>query len=68
MHQRCVAGANDGGEGSGGVVADIAKLSAGQEAYYIRELATDHGQYLSGHDESPGRWYGAVHVRANRMA
>jgi TrwC relaxase len=41
------------------VVADIAKLSVGREAYYARELATDHQQYLSGHGESPGRWYGA---------
>ena len=41
------------------MVADIAKLSVGREEYYTRELATDHEQYLSGHDESPGRWYGA---------
>jgi conjugative relaxase-like TrwC/TraI family protein len=41
------------------VVADIAKLSVGREAYYTRELATDHEQYLSGHGESPGQWYGA---------
>jgi conjugative relaxase-like TrwC/TraI family protein len=41
------------------VVADIAKLSVGRETYYTRELATDHQQYLSGHGESPGRWYGA---------
>jgi conjugative relaxase-like TrwC/TraI family protein len=40
------------------VVADIAKLSIGREEYYTRELATDHEQYLSGHGESPGRWYG----------
>jgi conjugative relaxase-like TrwC/TraI family protein len=60
MHQGCVAGANDSGEGRGGVVADIAKLSVGREAYYTRELATDHEQYLSGHGESPGRWYGAA--------
>jgi conjugative relaxase-like TrwC/TraI family protein len=45
--------------GSGRVVADIAKLTVGREAYYTRELATDHQQYLSGHGESPGRWYGA---------
>jgi conjugative relaxase-like TrwC/TraI family protein len=45
--------------GSGGVVADIAKLSVGREEYYTRELATDHQQYLSGQGESPGRWYGA---------
>jgi conjugative relaxase-like TrwC/TraI family protein len=41
------------------VVADIVKLSVGREAYYTRELASDHEQYLSGHGESPGRWYGA---------
>jgi conjugative relaxase-like TrwC/TraI family protein len=40
------------------VVADIAKLSVGREAYYTRELTTDHEAYLSGHGESPGRWYG----------
>jgi conjugative relaxase-like TrwC/TraI family protein len=41
------------------VVTDIAKLSVGREEYYTRELATDHQAYLSGHGESPGRWYGA---------
>jgi conjugative relaxase-like TrwC/TraI family protein len=41
------------------MVADIAKLTVGREAYYTRELATDHEEYLSGHGESPGRWYGA---------
>jgi conjugative relaxase-like TrwC/TraI family protein len=41
------------------VVADIAKLSVGREAYYTREPATDHEAYLRGHGESPGRWYGA---------
>jgi conjugative relaxase-like TrwC/TraI family protein len=40
------------------VVADNAKLSVGREDYYLRELATDHEQYLSGHGESTGRWYG----------
>jgi TrwC relaxase len=40
------------------VVADIAKLSVGREAY-TRELAENHEEYLSGHGESPGRWYGA---------
>jgi conjugative relaxase-like TrwC/TraI family protein len=59
MHHGAFAGANEAGEGNGGVVADIAKLSVGREAYYTRELATDHEQYLSGHGESPGRWYGA---------
>ena len=40
-------------------MADIAKLTVGREEYYTRELATDHEAYLSGHGESPGRWYGA---------
>jgi hypothetical protein len=41
------------------VVADVAKLAVGREAYYTRELAENHEEYLSGHEESPGRWYGA---------
>jgi hypothetical protein len=48
MHQGCVR-SRQRREGSGGVVADIAKLSVGREASYPRELATDHQQYLSGH-------------------
>src|ERR687897_3233160 len=60
MHQGCVRSRQRRRGGSGGVVADIAKLSVGREAYYTRELATDHEQYLSGHGESPGRWYGAA--------
>jgi TrwC relaxase len=59
MHQRCVRWRQGRRGGGGGVVADIAKLSIGREEYYTRELATDHEQYLSGHGESPGRWYGA---------
>ena len=59
MHQGCVRWRQRRRGGSGGVVADIAKLSVGREEYYTRELATDHEQYLSGHGESPGRWYGA---------
>jgi hypothetical protein len=42
-------------EGSGRVVADIAKLPVGREEYYTRELATDHEQYLSGHGFSDDR-------------
>ena len=39
------------------MVADVAKLAVGREEYYTRELAADKA-YLSGHGESPGRWYG----------
>ncbi len=59
MHHGCVARAQRTREGAARVVADVAKLAAGREAYYTRELATDHQAYLSGHGESPGRWYGA---------
>jgi conjugative relaxase-like TrwC/TraI family protein len=40
------------------VVADLAKLSVGREDYYVREVAENREEYLSGHGESPGRWYG----------
>jgi conjugative relaxase-like TrwC/TraI family protein len=41
------------------VVADLAKLSVGRADYYVREIAENREEYLSGHGESPGRWYGA---------
>jgi conjugative relaxase-like TrwC/TraI family protein len=59
MHHGCVRSRQRRREAGAGVVADIAKLSVGREEYYTRELATDHEAYLSGHGESPGRWYGA---------
>ncbi len=40
------------------MVADIAKLSVGREDYYVREVANNRAEYLSGHGESPGRWLG----------
>jgi hypothetical protein len=55
MHHGCVRSRQRRREGSGRVVADIAKLTAGREEYYTRELATHHEAYLSGHGESPGR-------------
>jgi TrwC relaxase len=58
MHHGCVRSRHEGGR-QRQVVADIAKLTVGREAYYTRELATDHEAYLSSHGESPGRWYGA---------
>jgi conjugative relaxase-like TrwC/TraI family protein len=59
MHQGCVCWRQRRRGGSGGAVADVAKLAVGREEYYTRELAADHQAYLSGHGESPGRWYGA---------
>src|SRR6266516_1611899 len=40
------------------MVADIAKLSVGREDYYVREVANNREEYLTGHGESPGRWLG----------
>jgi conjugative relaxase-like TrwC/TraI family protein len=40
------------------VVVDVAKLTPGREDYYLEKLADDREEYLSGHGESPGRWYG----------
>jgi conjugative relaxase-like TrwC/TraI family protein len=59
MHHGCVRSRQRRRGREARVVADIAKLSVGREEYYTRELATDHEAYLSGHGESPGRWYGA---------
>jgi conjugative relaxase-like TrwC/TraI family protein len=41
------------------MVADVAKLAVGRQDYYTREVAQNHEEYLSGHGESPGWWYGA---------
>jgi hypothetical protein len=41
------------------VTADLQKLSAGRADYYVREVARDHEEYLSGQGESPGKFLGA---------
>ncbi len=40
------------------MAADLAKLSAGRAAYYTKEIARNHEEYLSGHGESPGEYHG----------
>jgi conjugative relaxase-like TrwC/TraI family protein len=40
------------------VTADLHKLSAGRCDYYVREVARDHEEYLSGQGESPGEYLG----------
>jgi conjugative relaxase-like TrwC/TraI family protein len=40
------------------VTADLHKLSAGRADYYVREVARDHEEYLSGNGESPGEYLG----------
>jgi hypothetical protein len=43
------------------VVVDLAKLSLGREDYYLREIAGNREECLSGHGESP-------RVAASRLA
>jgi conjugative relaxase-like TrwC/TraI family protein len=45
------------------VVLDVAKLTPGREDYYLEKLADNREEYLSGHGESPGRWYGRAAAR-----
>src|SRR6266508_4767093 len=45
-------------QGGCGVVLAAAGLKAGQEDYWIRQIAESRCEYLSGHGESPGQWYG----------
>jgi hypothetical protein len=40
------------------VTADLRKLSAGRCDYYVREVARDFEEYLSGKGESPGQYLG----------
>jgi len=40
------------------VTADLHKLSVGRADYYVREIAKDREEYLSGQGESLGEWYG----------
>jgi conjugative relaxase-like TrwC/TraI family protein len=40
------------------VTADLHKLSGGRCDYYVREVARDHEEYLSGQGESPGEYLG----------
>jgi conjugative relaxase-like TrwC/TraI family protein len=45
------------------VVADVAKLSAGRERYYLEEVAHTLEDYYNGKGESPGRWVGPTAER-----
>jgi TrwC relaxase len=38
-------------------VLAAAGLKAGQEDYWIRQIAESRCEYLSGHGETPGQWY-----------
>src|SRR6266516_132034 len=40
------------------MTADLHKLSAGRKDYYLREVAKNREEYLSGHGEAPGECHG----------
>jgi conjugative relaxase-like TrwC/TraI family protein len=50
------------------VVADVAKLSAGRERYYLDEVAHTLEDYYNGKGESPGRWVGPTAERIGLQA
>ncbi len=54
--------------GRGAVVADVAKLSAGRERYYLDEVAHTLEDYYAGKGESPGRWVGSTAERMGLQA
>lgn len=54
--------------GRGAVVADVAKLSAGRERYYLDEVAHTLEDYYAGKGESPGRWVGPTAERMGLQA
>jgi hypothetical protein len=59
MHQGCVAGANEGGEESAGWWPTSPSSRWGGVPTTPVSWPPTTKAYLSGHGESPGRWYGA---------
>src|SRR6266542_4470750 len=51
MHQGAAMAPARWTRGCRSMVADIAKLSVGREDYYVREVAENREEYLSGHGE-----------------
>jgi conjugative relaxase-like TrwC/TraI family protein len=61
MHGCRLAG---GGEGSGRVALPVKALKAGQESYWLDQIARDREEYFSGRGESPGRFVGSAAAAA----
>ncbi len=57
VRQRCFV--LRAGGGVGWVGRGSGQASLGREDYDLREIAQNREEYLPGHGESPGRWYGA---------
>jgi conjugative relaxase-like TrwC/TraI family protein len=54
----CRNGAHQATAGHVGAWWPISQSCVGREDYYVREVANNREEYLSGHGESPGRWLG----------
>jgi conjugative relaxase-like TrwC/TraI family protein len=66
LHIRiCDAGLPPGGGGRVGPVAlPVKALKAGQESYWLDQIARNREEYFSGHGESPGRFLGSAAAAA----
>jgi conjugative relaxase-like TrwC/TraI family protein len=60
MHGCC----RDGGGKVGPVALPVKALKAGQEAYWLDQIARDREEYFSGRGESPGRFVGSAAAAA----
>jgi conjugative relaxase-like TrwC/TraI family protein len=61
MHGCCQVAA----EGSGRVALPVKALKAGQEAYWLDQIARNREEYFSGRGESPGRFVGSAAAAAS---
>jgi hypothetical protein len=62
-HLRCTAAAAGGGR-VGLVALPVKALKAGQEAYWLDQIARNREEYFSGRGESPGRFVGSAATAA----
>src|SRR5918995_1780620 len=58
-HLRCTAAAGGGGR-LGRVALPVKALKAGQESYWLDQIARNREEYFSGRGESPGRYVGSA--------
>src|SRR5829696_2083028 len=59
-HLRCTTAALVAAEGLGRVALPVKALKAGQEAYWLDQIARNREEYFSGRGESPGRFLGSA--------
>src|SRR5215211_8827917 len=64
-HLRCTTAALVAAEGLGRVALPVKALKAGQEAYWLDQIARNREEYFSGRGESPGRFVGTAAAAAS---